>query len=162
MTDTIDVAALVERRELTVEQKEACGYLAHQVLGGDGFTSDHARTLLALLADFERHHKSARTALQSQADALAEARRENERLNDMNVEISINAHQWMVAHDMRAAGEPYFFPKPADTPELLARATTAEASLATMREALEEIAHSAETHSHVIVIARAALAKEGK
>lgn len=38
----------------------------------------------------------------------------------------------------------------------------AATALATMREALEEIAHSAETHSHVIVVARAALAKEGK
>ena len=123
MTDTIDVAALVaELGELGTVKDWEPWY-------------DHVMAVTAKAA----------TALQSQADALTEAKRENATLTErLNFAYQAKA---------RCNDDANFERR---------RATTAEASLATMREALEEIAHSAETHSHVIVIARAALAKEGK
>ena len=123
MTDTIDVAALVaELGELGTVKDWEPWY-------------DHVMAVTAKAA----------TALQSQADALTEAKRENATLTErLNFAYQAKA---------RCNDDANFERR---------RATTAEASLATMREALEEIAHSAETHSHVIVIARAALAREGK
>ncbi len=120
MTDTIDAAALVERLREWVEKARR------------DLNNPTVRVNANILIE-------AATALQSQADALAEARRELKGRDK-------------VFCAMLTTGV-------CDLPDRLA---TAEASLATMREALEEIAHSAETHSHVIVIARAALAREGK
>lgn len=91
-TDTIDVAALVER----LRMGEGLGAAMAP-------TAATSRYVLAIMDE-------AATALQSQADALAEARR------------LVSASE---AERYRSCGE------------LLTRATAAEASLATMREALE-------------------------
>ena len=50
-------------------------------------------------------------------------------LSDRNVETSMLAHKWMVAHDKAQAGQPYDFPAPADVPEAIARAEALEAAL---------------------------------
>ena len=130
MTDTIDVAALVaELGELGTVKDWEPWY-------------DHVMAVTAKAA----------TALQSQADALTEAKRE---LAKAKQDVQIEHQFFLVEAEKHSEWlENYMRER--------TRATTAEASLATMREALEEIAHSAETHSHVIVIARAALAREGK
>ena len=91
MTDTIDVAALVER------------------LRDFQHTPHEGDPMVDMLLDMTAE---AATALQSQADALAEARR-----------------QWR--NYEAAAGEQF------------AARSTAEASLATMREALEKAEHAA-------------------
>jgi len=109
MTDTIDVAALVERLRFLVSLNEPQNGGPYQ-----GYAAQK----------FIETANEAATALQSQADALA--------ANETELDL------------------------------LRKRVDGLLGSLATMREALEEIAHSAETHSHVIVVARAALAREGK
>ena len=76
---------------LTDEQKEACGYLAHRVLGNDGLTADHARVLLALMADMERQRKPVSalcTALLESMDRVEEAKRRVEFL-DQVIETNI-------------------------------------------------------------------------
>ena len=50
----------------------------------------------------------------------AKAREENGRLNDRNVEVSVLAHKWMVAHDSLKDGLPYDYLSPADVPALTA------------------------------------------
>ena len=61
---------------LNNDQKQACGYLAHHVLSGEGLTADHARVLLALLAEFERQRKATEplcTSLLSHMDRVESA-----------------------------------------------------------------------------------------
>ena len=107
MTDTIDVAALVERHR-------------HQINGTGPWRTAGPDEAMQELA----------TALQSQADALAEARRD---LNKYAYQRD-NAREERDAAERRSEG---FWKPQAD--KATARATAAEASLATMREALEQI-----------------------
>jgi hypothetical protein len=62
---------------------------------------------------------SAATELEALLSDKQALERENERLNDRNVEVSMLAHQWMVAHDNRTAGLPVTYPSPADAPASL-------------------------------------------
>ena len=49
-----------------------------------------------------------------------EAERRLEAVEKRNADVSMLAYKWMVAHDCRAAGEPYLLPTPADLPNALA------------------------------------------
>lgn len=62
----------------------------------------------------------ARDLLNALASRLKAAEAAVERLNERNVELSVHAHKWMVAHDMLKAGKPYDYPTPTDVPDLLA------------------------------------------
>jgi len=171
MTDTIDVAALVERLRFLVSLNEP---------QKGGPYQGHAAQKFIEAAD------EAATALQSQADALAEARRE------------ISEASRYLDGLLRSYVGKYCYPVPEwqPLPDLIgmltqidnastvtaqfeARANAAEASLATMRESLEEIERTDVVAryrgfgttpdqyevGHCAVIARAALAalaKEGK
>lgn len=134
MTDTIDVAALVERAMPAPDCYSDGYHISSRPFDHNGLEAQPLFTWLKVA-----------TALQSLSAELAEAKRD----------LATKEHMWLYECEKHAEWLEKFMAEKT-------RTTTAEASLATMREALEEIAHSAETHSHVIVIARAALAKEGK
>lgn len=68
----------------------------------------------------QRHVKTLLSALTSKDEEIEFYKRRN-------VEVSMLAHKWMIAHDLLAAGKPYDFPSPTDVPAALARATQAEA-----------------------------------
>lgn len=92
--------------------------------------------------DYAEHHGR---KLRDSGEALFEAlhsdkqalERENERLNARNVEVSMLAHQWMVAHDNRVSGLPVVYPSPADMPEAEARALVLEARVSELQGALQ-------------------------
>lgn len=65
-----------------------------------------------------------------QTNRVDELRAENERLYERLVETQMLAHKWMEAHDKRAAGKPYDYPKPADVPECVAENERLRAALA--------------------------------
>lgn len=120
MTDTtIDVAALVERLNhaaTTAANDDLSEPMSDQ-------RRRHAERFAAMV--------DAATAIQAQADALAEARRENIRLSKL---LRDDPKTILIAHE---DGDHKRLSRAAAKAE--ARATTAEASLATMREALEEL-----------------------
>lgn len=80
--------------------------------------------------------EAALAKIRDERDAQAE---EIERLNDRNVEASMLAHKWMVAHDMLQAGKPVEYPEPADVPNAIARAERAEAALAKVQAENAEV-----------------------
>ena len=56
-------------------------------------------------------------------------------LEKQNVEMSMNAYQWMARHDRISAGKDGGdFPRPADVPDAIIRAERAEAELAELRD----------------------------
>lgn len=115
MTDTIDIAALPSPAEI----KRMVAWLRTMNLGNGSATTD-----------------AIATALQSQADALAEARRERDLKDKMWLYECEKHSQWlenyMREHKRALAAE--------------AERTVAEASLATMREALVPFAEAAASY----------------
>ena len=71
--------------------------------------------------------------------ARQELEREATRLNARNVEASILAYKWMVAHDHLRVGLPYDLPRVADVPASEAARQSAEARVEALEMALHEI-----------------------
>jgi len=94
----------------------------------------------ALAERLAKERRSAATALRTALARIEELEGENRQLSARNAEISMLAHRWMVAHDMRQAGKPYDFPEPADLPKSEARALAAEAQVKRLVEALKPFA----------------------
>lgn len=73
------------------------------------------------------------------AEAIAALAAEVERLTQRSLESRMLAHGWMEAHDKLHAHKSYNFPKPADLPDSIARAETAESTVASLTLEVERL-----------------------
>lgn len=91
-----------------------------------------------------------RALLTQAADLIARQTAERDEATAQSLANNILSHGWMVAHDCLKSGLPYKYPAPADVPETLARALTAEAALQASQREKEALREALEAHMAAI------------
>lgn len=100
--------------------------------------------------------------IERQARELAEAKQKLTYTEESAADTAMRAHKWMVAHNNLMAGKPYEYPEPADLPNAIARAETAEAEIARLTTPLEGAKVSAEELEEMLNLAEVAVCEPGR